>query len=419
MAIRRAQFFRLLPVLLLIFLDSFSYFVVIPILLKLFYHAKYGLLPATLSPAWRDILVGIIIPISTLAALIASPWIGSASDQWGRKKTILFCLAVVTLGFLLQYMSIVLKSVALIFVGRIITGVGSASQPIAQAAIADIFGKDAKDKSIFLMLNATMMTLALIAAPMCGGYLSDASVVSWFSIKTPYLFAMTLSIANLLLILFFFQETLAASKPKIHRLSEVVTHLPRLMKQFRFGRWLLVFLCFELGWSQYYQSISMFLSRQLHISMKTISFFNMITGIEMAVGLLLTYPIFLRFFSLKRIIRWSAFFTMSALILCALFPMMWMQWMMMPIVAVFTGTLYIAIITLISDCVGADMQGLVMGYISTTLFLAWMITAADGGFLFALHSELPLWIAALFLVVAFFATGGIYEVSRRIDSKIG
>lgn len=398
--IHRAQFFRLLPVLLLIFIDSFSYFVVIPILIKLFYHPQYGLITATLSPIVRDILIGIVIPISTLAALISAPWMGNASDKYGRKKVILLSIVIVMLGFILQYVSIALKSLWMIFLGRIITGVGSASQPIAQAAVADIFQTHQKEKSTFLMLNATMMTLALIFAPLCGGYLSDPHVMSWFSIKTPYLFSIGLTLINFLLVWIFFRETLAVTKPKIHRLREVLTHFPALIKQFRIAQYFLLFLCFELGWSQYYQSITLVLNQYKHIAMRTISIFSTVTGIEMALGLLFLYPIFLRFFSLKTIIRFSVLLTMFPLLLCALFPVMAMQWAMMPFVSIFTGTLYIASITLISDRVGPESQGLVMGYISTTLFLAWMITAADAGVLFSLHPLAPLYAAAGFLILS-------------------
>ena len=417
MAIQKKQFFRLAPVLLLIFIDSFSYFVVIPILLKLFYQAKYGLLPTSLLPFWRDILIGIAIPISTLAALIAAPWMGNASDKYGRKKTILISIVIVSLGFLLQYVSIIFKSLALIFLGRIITGIGSASQPIAQAAVADIFGSDEKNKSTFLMLNATMMTLALIFAPLVGGYLSDPHLVSWFSITTPYLFALGLSIINLILMLVFFKETLNISTPVIHKLTEVITQLPRLMKRYRFGKLLFIFLCFELGWSQYYQSISLILNRYFHFTTEKVSLFNTATGVEMAVGLLISYPIFLRFFSVNTIVRFSALLTMIGLTLCALFPTTSVQWAMMPIVAIFTGTLYIGTITLISDRVAPTMQGLTMGYISTTLYLAWMITAAMSGALFAIHPLLPLYVAAAFLMAA--AVLSTTTITRKEESQHG
>src|SRR3989338_10954544 len=93
-------FYRLFPMLLLIFIDSFSFFVVIPVLLKIFYHNHYQLLASTTSLDRRNTLTGIVIALSMFSALIFAPFVGRASDKYGRKKTLLYCLGCVLLGFL-------------------------------------------------------------------------------------------------------------------------------------------------------------------------------------------------------------------------------------------------------------------------------------------------------------------------------
>lgn len=197
------SFRRLFPLLLLIFVDSLSYFVVIPVLMRLFYGDHTSILSHNTSMMMRDVLTGVTIALSPLATLLSAPFIGNASDHYGRKKTLLGCLCCVLIGFALPIMGIMQKSVALIMMGRFIAGIGSASQSIAQAAVADLCHE--KDKARMLGNIALMMTLALIVGPLVGGYLSDVNLSHAFGLTTPYFFALILSVLNIGLLLFFFQ----------------------------------------------------------------------------------------------------------------------------------------------------------------------------------------------------------------------
>jgi MFS family permease len=245
------KFNQLLPLLLLIFIDSFSYFVIIPILLEIYFNHPGSVLSPTTHQFTRNFLTGLTISLSTLASLLAAPLIGSASDTYGRKKTLLLCLIGTSIGFFIPIIGILKKSVALILLGRILGGIGSASQPIAQAAVADI--SKGKEKAFFLSLIALAMTIALILGPLVGGYLSDAHFVSWFNPTTPYLFSTLISIANFLLVLFFFHETAHYEKPtQILRLSEIkhslftsinTYHLGSLLGKSAISRLILVYSC--------------------------------------------------------------------------------------------------------------------------------------------------------------------------------
>ena len=393
------SFRRLCPLLLLIFIDSFSYFVVIPVLLRLFYGHHASILSPGTTMTTRDVLTGVTIALSPLAALLSAPFIGNASDHYGRKKTLLGCLCCVLIGFVLPIMGIVKKSVALILLGRFVAGVGSASQPVAQAVVADLCQE--KDKAWMLSNIALMMTLALIVGPLAGGYLSDVHLSHVLSLTTPYLFASILSVLNILLLLFFFQETLQP-KTSAYLLSvrEVATRLPHYIKRYGFGCLLIVFFLLELGWSQYYQSISLLLHVHWHYSARDISLFNAYLGMVMSVGLLILYPILLRFFSIKMVMRWSVFFVTAGFVGCVLLKPMVLHWLCAGIVAIFTGTAYVSLVALISNQTAKTHQGLVMGFLSTLLFFAWMLTAFDAGFLIAYHAMLPLYLSLLFLVIA-------------------
>lgn len=398
---------RLFPLLLLIFIDSFSYFVVIPVLLELFFNPHYGLLPANASVATRDFLTGFTIALSTVAALIAAPFVGNFSDHYGRKKTLLICLVSIFFGFFLPIIGIMTKHLSLILLGRLLSGIGSSSQPVAQAAVADLCKDD--EKSLFLSFIALMMTLPIILGPLAGGYLSDSHLVSWFNATTPYCLAAAISLVSFFIILFFFQETMQ-SRMRAQMLSvrEVIIGLKQAIKAHHIGLLLLVFFCVELGWSQYYQSVSLILSQQFHYSIQQVSLYNALMGIFMSGGLLFLYPIWMKYASTQKIMFYSTILAFTGLLSCAIFPSV--QYIFVWMVAIFTGTAYVSLLTLISNRVPATHQGWIMGYTSTILFLAWMITAFNGGWLVSVHATLPLWVAAGALLI------GVISAQRLIKS---
>ena len=182
---------------------------------------------------------------------------------------------------------------------------------------------------------------------------------------------------------------------------DIVFGLKKVVKTYHIGTLLLIFFCLELGWSQYYQTISLFLTQQFHYSVQEISLFNASMGIFMSLGLLLLYPILIRYSKPQKIMRVSTSLVFVGLLLCVLFPHE--QWIFVGLVAIFTGTAYVSLLTLISNQVPKTHQGWIMGYASTILFLAWMITAFNGGWLIAIHPTLPLWISAAALFVALLA----------------
>ncbi len=394
------HFKRLFPLLLLIFIDSFSYFVVIPILLELFFKAHYGLLPRSTSLATRDFLTGFTICLSTVAALIAAPFVGNLSDKYGRKKTLLYCLIAITLGFLLPIIGIVKKNLFLVLFGRVLSGVGSSSQPVAQAAVADLCKDD--EKALFLSFIALMMTLPIVLGPLAGGYLSDSHLVSWFNATTPYYLAVIISVISFFIILFCFKETISGSmRSQMLSVREVVFGLKKAVKTYHIGGLLLLFFCLELGWSQYYQTVSLILTQAFHYSVQQISLFNAMMGVCMSLGLLFLYPILIKYFPIKKIMAASILLVFIGLLSCSLLPHY--QWFLVWLVAIFTGTAYVSLLTLISNQASKNHQGWIMGYTSTVLFLAWMITAFDGGLLISLYATLPIWIAAgvLFIAICF------------------
>jgi DHA1 family tetracycline resistance protein-like MFS transporter len=83
-------------------------------------------------------LAGLTTAIFGLIQFFAAPLLGELSDVYGRKKLLTLGVTVLAVSQCIFGLGIVTKSLALVFISRIIGGIASANFSIAQASIADI-----------------------------------------------------------------------------------------------------------------------------------------------------------------------------------------------------------------------------------------------------------------------------------------
>ncbi len=381
---------------MLIFLDSFGYFLVIPALLHLIYQPAFGLLPhATL--AQQNLVMGITIALGFVAIIIAAPYVGKCSDKVGRKKTFLVCLIISLFGFLIPIIGILKQSISLIIFGRFLAGVGSASQPVAQAAVADI--AKGKQKALFLSFIACAMTVALLLGPLVGGYLSDASLVSWFTPSTPYWIGLAVAMLNMILLKILFVETVYLKENQQElSLLEIIFGIVPAIKKYKIGKLLLAMFLLEFGWSQYYNSIMQFLSQKFHYTITEASNFASYVGLLMCIGLLILYPVLIRFFSIKNILKVGMLLISLGLFGCVVAPSVFWQWIFVIPVTIFVGISYVGILALLSNNVPNDQQGWVMGYALVALASAWFMTSFISGWLLNVYLALPIIVSLIIIL---------------------
>lgn len=387
-------FKRLSPLLLLIFIDSLSFFLIIPILLQLFFKEDFGLLSPDTPMSTRNFLTGFSISLSTFAALICAPFISGLSDRFGRKRLLITCLLIMMLGFVLPIVGIARKSLLLILLGRMIGGIGSVSQPVAQAAVADL--TEGKNRSLALSWIGLMMTLPLIVGPLIGAYFSSPKFLAFATITTPYYIAFGLGALNLILICFGFQESLSQEARQTPQTRISMSAKWQLIQDSKIGYLLLAFFLAEIAWSQYYQSIPLFLLHAAHYQPEQISQFNTYIGVLMTVSLLILYPKLNPHFSPLNLARYAGLLALLGFAISTLFaPFVLAQWLAVFFIALFVGITYVALLSQISQKLPSNQQGWLMGSTSTLLFLAWVSTGFASGWLISIHLNLPLYLAAL------------------------
>lgn len=389
---------RLLPLLLLIFIDTVGYFIVIPIIIRLFHTGPESILPANTSTAMRDTLYSITLALSPIAFIICSPLLGHLSDRYGRKITLTGALIASALGFIIPIFGIAKHMISLVLIGRFIEGASSSSQPLAQAAVTDFAA--GKRKALYLGMIGFAMTLGMVLGPVLGSYLSDNTLESWFNPTTPYWFAFILSILNIYLILCYYSDdrqhkTTALQQStslQLKQLWQIISHKKILILLFSF-------FFMEIGWSQYYQAIFLILPEKFQYSINDVSLFTAYAGLWMCLGLSVIYKIVIRFATIEKIAQWSLVVTLIGLGLCNI-PNVIAQWILMIPTTIAIGTAYPSLLALMSNQADDTHQGYILGSASTMLGAAWMITGLLAGTFIQINTMLPILISGAALLFA-------------------
>ena len=402
---------QIITLFILIVVDELGFWILLPVLAPLINETSSALLGGQVSPAMQHLILGIIMGLSPFCAILSAPLLGFMSDQIGRKKVLLICLTGTFIGFVCYAFSFWWLSLPLLLLARIIIGVTTASQAIVQAVMADL--SQGKQKAINISIVACAMTLPLVIGPLIGGLLSDNAIVPWFNRSTPFIFAAILSLLNLLMLAFCFYETKMPHPIFEIKLKKYLPTLFGFMKQPEVRHLLLIFLFMELGWSLYFQSMPLLLVQKFNFNSSQVGFFSSYIGIWMSLGLIFLTRIFLRFFSLMRIVLVNLSLTLVALLGGFIAAQQAVLWLIVSPIAIGIGLTYTALITRLSDKVSKDTQGLLMGFTDAILYFAFACTGLLAGLLTAVSATLPLLMASIFILISYLASVRIKHATYK------
>jgi len=156
------------------------------------------------SNARAGLLTGVFVAIWAFMQFVASPVIGSLSDQYGRRPVLLLSAFGMALDFVLMALAPNLWWLA---VGRLIAGVTSSSFTTAYAYMADITEPQKRSRAYGLIGAA--YSAGFVAGPLLGGVLGEISP------RTPFWVAAGLSAVTFLYGWFLLPESL----PKDSRMA--------------------------------------------------------------------------------------------------------------------------------------------------------------------------------------------------------
>ncbi|HMM68331.1 MAG TPA: TCR/Tet family MFS transporter [Dokdonella sp.] len=174
-----------------VMLDMLAFGIIIPVFPHLVQFMTGG--EITTAVRWT----GIMGALFGLMQFVFSPVQGAMSDRFGRRPVILASNLALGFDFILMALA---QTLPILFIGRAISGVASASISTANAYIADVTPKE-KRAAAYGLLGAAF-GIGFIVGPALGGFLGGLSV------RAPFWVAAGLALTNFMYGFFVLPESL-------------------------------------------------------------------------------------------------------------------------------------------------------------------------------------------------------------------
>lgn len=384
--------FTLFILLLTNFLDWMSIGLVYPMFSSMIFHEGTHFFVSETSNVVRGVWLGVLLAIAPLSQFFSSPFMGTLSDQKGRKPLLKNGLLIIILGYLLCTLGVWAESLLLLLVGRLTVGIGTGNVAVAYAAIADISKPEQKSKHFGLASMSSGIGFTL--GPFLGGTLS------YWGFAMPFLFAMAFALINLILVIFWFDET--------HHLRRTIQlslllglknlkqafHIPILRALF------LSFFFFCVGWSFYWEFVPVIWIEEYHLNPSQVGNFYAYGAAFYAVSSgLLIRPI------VNRFRPFSVFFLALVLLALAIFPLLLhtnidVFWIYIPIQQYLAALIFPTGAAIVSNSVKEDAQGEIMGILQSVDSFAFGSSPLLAGLFVGFNMRMPIIISGTCMLLA-------------------
>jgi multidrug resistance protein len=379
----------LLPIFLIVAVDVLGLTLILPLLP--FYAERFGASP---------FVVGLLVTTYALFQLVAGPFLGQISDRIGRRPVLLLSQLGTFVGFIILALS---QQLWMIFLSRIIDGATAGNLSIAQAYIADVTAPQNRAKAFGII--GVAFGIGFLIGPAISGYLSQ------FGYQYPVYAAAGLSLTSVLATYFFLPETERHASPEAEGRRPGILQWSQYRKYFKqkeLGSLLYQFFLFGLCFSIFVSGFALFSERRF-------TFHGVPFGPKQ-VGYLYAYSGFLglilqggligrlvkRFGEQKLIV--SGFFSIFVGYLLLGIAPQWIFLLGLSIISSYgTGVLRPTLTSLITQTVGKQHQGLVLGMTQSLMSVAQILAPLLSGFLID-ESFLTgwAWCAAFVGLIGFF-----------------
>jgi DHA1 family tetracycline resistance protein-like MFS transporter len=392
----------LLILFMVILLDVAGIILVLPVLPPLILHPSSRMIAPETSLFMRDFFYGLLLAIFPLFMFFSTPILGELSDKFGRKKILFICLVGSAFSYGVAAFGIVFNNLWILLLSRALAGLAAGTQPIAVAAIIDASTPETKTKHLSWVVFAS--SIGLILGPLLGGFTAEKNISSWFSFQTPFILAALVCLLNAVLLHYFFpkKEGKVHSKQTLHVFKGFQLFLSAFLSK-KFQLLSLLYFCFLLAWSLYYQTINWFFLEKFDYTVAQLGLFVAFIGLIFAITTSLAPRFILKRFSTE-VKAFSFFiFTMgianigSAMSSSALSQWLWVILNAGSDVICFTVTL-----SIFSSLVGEESQGWIMGVVGSINALTWAVGGLIIGPLGFVGVHVPLLVAGFLCFISFF-----------------
>ncbi len=212
---------------------------------------------------------GLMIAIFAGAQLIFSPIAGKWTDQYGRRKMIIYGLVGLTASMFIFY---AVDTIWWLYFSRVIGGIGAALLvPAIFAYVADITTMEQRAKGNSLISAA--MSLGIVIGPGIGGFLTE------YGLKVPFLISAIVSLVAVIFSIIVLKESQQEQADGVHYDDEsMVKKLVRSVKMPYFIP-LVITLVMSFGLMAYESVLGLFVDNEFGATPQEIALMITATGI--------------------------------------------------------------------------------------------------------------------------------------------
>jgi MFS transporter, DHA1 family, multidrug resistance protein len=338
---------------------------------------------------------GLFIAIFAGAQFIFSPIAGKWTDQYGRRKMIIYGLAGLTLSMFIFYFS---NSIWVLYASRAVGGIGCAMLvPAIFAYIADITTMEQRAKGNSLVSAA--MSLGIVVGPGIGGFFAG------FGLKFPILVSALVSLVSVLFSILLLKESKPASSGETSAIltdESMTRKIARSVKMPYFIP-LIITLVMSFGLIAYESVIGLYLDNQFQSSAKDIAIMVTATGVVSVI---------VQLFVVDRIVnRYGERSVLNVFIAVAaagfLFSLFASSYTLFFVISLFiflsTSILRPVLNTLISKLAGNE-QGFAMGMNNAYMSIGNVLGPTLAGLLYDVKITYPFILGFVLLIITLFIT---------------
>jgi DHA1 family tetracycline resistance protein-like MFS transporter len=384
---------RFFSILFTVFIDYLGIGLVFPFLFPMIMDPASGFLGLEASEEQRGWVVGLLLAVYSIAQFWSLPVLGGFSDRYGRKKILNLSLFVVAFGFLVGAIGVILQSVWLLFLSRIIAGVGSGNYAVAQAAVSDVARGEKKTK-YFGLLN-TACGCGFIIGPFLGGKLSNYSLFGFSSFATPFFASFILALINVWLVVYYFKETSTVFKKVKISFLKSIYNFQKAFSLINLRSLFTTMFLFSFGWGFLCEFLPLFLIKKLDFGPEEIGYTYAYIGGLVALFQGFAIRPFVKRFSPKNLL------VAGLLLLGSVTPLLFLAHstsllllILLPIMF-FESLIYPSASTIVSDSSALDEQGENLGIHQSVQAAGIACAPIFSGSIVALNPTLPIWVGFL------------------------
>lgn len=370
----------------------------------------------------RAMIVGALMASFALMQFLFAPVLGALSDRYGRRPILLLSLVGSALSYALfgmaEYLSFlgVETVLAILFLGRILSGITGASISTAQAYIADVTTPEERAKGMGMIGAA--FGLGFMLGPALGGLLSTVNLA------LPAFVAAGLALANVGFGYFNLPESLPRERRTVTSVRGVnpLERVSALLRRASIRPLLIGVLMLNLAFASLQSNFAVFSDVRFGFGpLDNALIFTLVGLLAVLMQGVLIRRLVLAFGEARLVITGMALMSLG-FVAIAVVPQAWMLFPVIGVVAIGSGMATPSLTSLISRRVAAHEQGMTLGGTQALTSLAMIIGPIFAGVTFdSIGAGAPYYLGSILIAAAITVVGSalLPMIRQRVEQPQG